>query len=60
MNDFSFIIENKDFFIPKDYLTNANFIIKSSPKDYELIIDGNESVKSIINLLEENDKNVYL
>lgn len=58
MNDFSFIIENKDFFIPKDYLTNTNFIIKSSPKDYELIIDKNESVKSIINLLEENDKNV--
>lgn len=58
MNDFSFIIENKDFFIPKDYLTNTNFIIKSSPKDYELIIDKNESVKSVINLLEENDKNV--
>ncbi len=57
MSDFSFIIENKDFFIPKDYLTYSNFTVKSSPKNYELIIDKDEPVKSIINLLEENKKN---
>ena len=58
MNDFSFTIENKDFFIPKDYLTNSNFIVKSSPKNYELVIDKNEPVKYVMDLLEENNKNV--
>ena len=50
MNDFSFTIENKDFFIPKDYLTNSNFIVKSSPKNYELVIDKNEPVKYVMDL----------
>ena len=58
MNDFSFSIENKDFFIPKDYLTNSNFIVKSSPKNYELVIDKNEPIKYVMDLLEENNKNV--
>ncbi len=58
MSNFSFIIENKEFFIPKNYLTNTNFTVKSSPKNYELIIDKNEPIKYIINLLEENNKNV--
>lgn len=58
MKSYLFKIEDKDFFIPKDYLINDSFTVKSSPRNYELIIDKNNPLKSIIDLLEENDKNV--
>lgn len=58
MNSHLFKIEDKDFFIPKDYLINDSFAVKSSPRNYELIIDKNNPTKSIMDLLEENIKNV--
>lgn len=58
MNDYIFSIDNKDFVIPNDYLTKSSFIIKSSPKNYDFIIDDNIPTESILNVLNENNKNV--
>ena len=61
MEVYKFLIENKDFFMNDNFDKEENFIVKSSPWDYNVTVKREaEPVKEIQDLLDENPHNLLL
>lgn len=60
MSDFIFKVEDKDFYIPENYLEKDSFTVTSSPKNYDFIWDRELPAESIKKLMSINEKNILL
>ncbi len=56
-----FLIEGKKFFMPEDFSSKTDFVVKSVPQDYPVTIKNNpDIVEEIQQLLDSNERNLLL